>query len=226
MSDGRKRLSGAKYRKNSLEKSERQRSVVEKSTKIDTFFKKTTKTSVSVFLDTEQSTSAAAEPNSSDIDIVSRSPQIYSSILTQTAQSETASAPGPSNSCSNSNNSDDKINFQNFLTEEEVATCTDDTTKPTTKISNDPALWDINEVTRDYVSKHAVKQDIDTLDFNKSKRAFGDQYRYCSPSLFNTVVANGENSKRLFSLFAKYWLYFLCAVSSIWRNHKIGNARV
>lgn len=52
------------------------------------------------------------------------------------------------------------------------------------------------------MSKYDIRQDIDKINFQKSKRTFGDQSRYCSPNLFNVVLANGEKSRRVYLLYS------------------------
>lgn len=77
--------------------------------------------------------------------------------------------------------------------------------------SNDPALWEINDRTKDYISIHGFTQNVEKLNFSKSKRRyqrivrgkFQDYFRYCTSSLFYSVLSNEEEVKRHFLLYSE-----------------------
>jgi len=37
---------------------------------------------------------------------------------------------------------------------------------------NDPALWNVDDSLRDYISIHGIAQDLSELNFSKSKRSY------------------------------------------------------
>jgi hypothetical protein len=76
--------------------------------------------------------------------------------------------------------------------------------------SSDPALWIINNMTRDYISTNGYIQDISNLSFEKSKRIYKNlirgkpkiHFRYCSKNIFYTKLINGK------TILKSYLFYF------------------
>lgn len=69
--------------------------------------------------------------------------------------------------------------------------------------SDDPALWILNEVTRDFICRNGFKQNLDS-DFSQSKTQyqyirqgkFRPHNRYLSKDLFKTTLINGKTCQR------------------------------
>lgn len=77
---------------------------------------------------------------------------------------------------------------------------------------NDPALWVINESTKDYISiNNYTVQNVEKLNFIKSKKRyqsivrgkFKDCFRYCSSNLFYTHLQNGDKVRRKYLLYSE-----------------------
>lgn len=196
MSDGRKRLSGAEYKKLAELKAKKERKVIEKTQKISSFFKKpdnctcecklstslineleTGETSNSVSKKTNATENSFQSPddNCQVEEVIEISPNLDTDQLKEISQSS---------------NEFDVTNFVN-------------TPLVNVEVIKDPALWKVNNVTRDYVCKHGVEQDINNLNFEASKRLIGEQYRYLSPAFFKTKLVNGQEIKRSYLIYSE-----------------------
>lgn len=69
--------------------------------------------------------------------------------------------------------------------------------------SKDPALWELNETTRDYVAINGACQNLDDLTFLRSKRNYSDQSRRLSINLFQRKLLNGEKSMRNYLIYSE-----------------------
>ncbi|XP_025205923.1 zinc finger MYM-type protein 1-like [Melanaphis sacchari] len=76
--------------------------------------------------------------------------------------------------------------------------------------NNDPAKWIINDVTRDYVAKHGINQNLND-DFTCSKREYPDKNRFLNKSLFVRTRINGEVQSRPWLVFSKSTGSVFCA---------------
>lgn len=71
---------------------------------------------------------------------------------------------------------------------------------------DDPALWIVNETTKDYFSFNGFNQNLENNDFSKSKRLSTQQmrgvqrsyYRYFSLKFIKTKLINNELFNRTF----------------------------
>lgn len=75
---------------------------------------------------------------------------------------------------------------------------------------NDPAKWIINDVTRDYVAKHGINQNLND-DFTCSKREYPDKNRFLNKSLFVRTRINGKLQSRPWLVFSKSTGTVFCA---------------
>ncbi|CAI6371600.1 unnamed protein product [Macrosiphum euphorbiae] len=75
----------------------------------------------------------------------------------------------------------------------------------------DPALWKINELTIEYICVNGFSQDLNDLNFTKSKRAYTKvhkgstktYYRFCNKNYWNTRLTNGDSFKRNLILYSE-----------------------
>ncbi|XP_060852987.1 zinc finger MYM-type protein 1-like isoform X2 [Rhopalosiphum padi] len=75
----------------------------------------------------------------------------------------------------------------------------------------DPALWKINEFTIEYICINGFSQDLNDLNFTKSKRAYTKlhkkttktYYRFCNKNYWNTRLTNGDSIKRNFIAYSE-----------------------
>lgn len=176
MSDGRsrKRLSGAAYRKAAQEKLEKNEAISKKIPKISTFFRKTEAGLES----TDQSPSQVVvveAGGSSDEHSKAESERPY--VLDQETHQEIF-------------DDDMRVDVQENL---EIA---DD------KFVYDPAVWPINEETREKVIQNGINQDFSKLDLSRSKRFVGGQHRYLTQSLFQSKLINGKEIKRSYLMYS------------------------
>lgn len=154
MSDGRKRLSGAEYRKNARIRREKQTKEIEQTGKIDLFFTKPVATSSTKQVEEvrEDVTDDVVATCSYDTS------EATSSIVRETEASESGAEPP-----SSSRECDDPVVLLG--------------------VSSDPAEWDINDSTRDHVAKHGIVQN-ENLDFTQSRRLYADKARVLTKHLF------------------------------------------
>ena len=79
-------------------------------------------------------------------------------------------------------------------------------------LSDDPALWQINEKTRDYIAKHGFKQNKDA-DFSKSKRSYPDGKNRClTLNMFDYTLANEEKMSRKWLVYSESKKMVFCGV--------------
>ncbi|KAL4088690.1 hypothetical protein QTP88_023774 [Uroleucon formosanum] len=100
----------------------------------------------------------------------------------------------------NSNNSNDGEKILLEVNNDNILVNVDQFKVP----SNNPALWIINDVTRDTISTCGISQNIKELDFSNSKRIYNNviqgkkqvYFRYCSANFFYTVLISGEKVQK------------------------------
>ncbi|XP_039312393.1 zinc finger MYM-type protein 5-like [Solenopsis invicta] len=190
MSDGRIRLSGSQYKKRRLDKAERERSIVEKTLKIDSFFNQP---KVVNQLNNFEKPAISIADSSKQLLPITGSDNIKEIVPTacdiDPNSNFTSKSPEPTTSSSITN-----INQSNNLAVNSNV------------IVKDPALWVINDATRKYVLQHGINQDHvhdKNFDFSRSKRLCGKQYRYLNESLFKTQLVNGQIVKRAYLMYSE-----------------------
>ncbi|XP_025200207.1 zinc finger MYM-type protein 1-like [Melanaphis sacchari] len=95
----------------------------------------------------------------------------------------------------------------------------DDITRNLISPSDDPAYWCVDDATRSYISVNGISQNIETINFIKSKRTSKNvirgvlkvHYRYCSLKLFYMVLINGEKVKRNYLVYSESTGSVFCA---------------
>ena len=170
MSDFNKYLSGFQKRKRNKEKIEKDKELLRKVSKLNTFFVSSSSRPSSG--SNPSSTCALASSSCSD--------------AADDRQQVTAK------NVSDCNELPENIISENFVT----ATKKYSLVNPeSNSLSDDPAEWMLDEVTLEYLVKKGVKQNIDA-DFSSSRRQYADKIRYLSLSLFSRTLSNGETRPR------------------------------
>lgn len=195
MSDGRKRLSGAEYKKRSKLKHEEQERVLKQTKKLDLFFKTSSlPVGEKEKTDKEEPESALPVCDSSDGDAID------ANVIAGTSRSETNETVTLSeiqvSSHSESEILSDTIDVKSQSLKEFK--------KPTLAISldKDPAFWVLNDATRDSIAKNGFDQNVG-LDFTNSVRVYKDQKRYLTKSFFEGKLKNGEVYERKWMIYSK-----------------------
>ena len=67
----------------------------------------------------------------------------------------------------------------------------------------DPALWPINDNTREHVLKNGIIQDISKIGFSRSKRFIGGTTSLSNSNLFKTSLINGQEVKRSYLMYSE-----------------------
>ncbi|XP_046752385.1 zinc finger MYM-type protein 1-like [Diprion similis] len=181
MSDGRKKLSGAEYRKRAKEKTEKQDEVIKKMNKLEAFFKKPAVSITDPENDHYSSPPCAMiktidganteQPDTSTSSTCSN--QIVASIVHAGATADILTES--LNNAKNENN--------------------------TLDVSEDPAQWLINDKTRDWIAINGVQQNMH-VDFSQSQRLYEDRTRHLSKSLFERQLLNGEKAHRSWLIYS------------------------
>lgn len=65
----------------------------------------------------------------------------------------------------------------------------------TIKLNKDPAVWGINDLTRDIIARNGFEQNK-TCDFTKSGRMYSDHRRYLPKNIFYRKMKNNEIKER------------------------------
>lgn len=129
--DGKKRLSGAEYRKRAKEKDDKQKDVIKKTRKLDDFFGKPYTDIKDHIIDPTRDVPSGSGATSTDVSSVSSSADtliVVASGSKEEAKDVPLVQPNP---------------------DQELC-----------KISDDPAKWTIDEFTRDYICKNGAYQNI------------------------------------------------------------------
>jgi hypothetical protein len=192
MSDGRKRLSGAEYRKKAKLKQNEQQHALQKTRKIESFFKsdnnKETQETLSVAQKSSGTTSITKEdqhgqgtgsPIQSDQSCLVKSARPFDNEI-------------PSTSGSNLMLGSEEVPQVRKATEIQVPT----------KLNKDPALWEINDTTRDIIARNGFEQNK-SCDFTKSGRMYSDHRRYLQKNLFIRKMKNNEVRERKWLVYSE-----------------------
>lgn len=167
MSDGRKRLSGAAYRKAALAKIEKEQETVKKIRKIFNFFRKP---------------NTGHESSESENNV-----EIQKSDQTKDNTINTNTIPQTSSTTTEHSEIYEDKDFKHS----------------SNTMVYDPALWPINDNTREHVLKNGIIQDISKVDFSSSKRFIGEQHRCLTQTLFKTSLINGQEVKRSYLMYSE-----------------------
>ncbi|XP_053594426.1 uncharacterized protein LOC128667613 [Microplitis demolitor] len=90
-------------------------------------------------------------------------------------------------------------------------------------ISTDPYLWDLNEVTRDFITVNSTPQNINA-DFDKSRNVHSDKTRFRSTKLFKRIMKNGEVKPRAWLICSETKGSVFCAPCLLFGNNNETNA--
>lgn len=172
MSDNRKRLSGASYRRKAAEKKERQETTLKTIPKLESFFRMPSIPAIPV--------------NDNDTDDIHPDPAMGSNEESAASNKDI-------------NPSDTGCSPINVVESGEMETPT--TATEPTPISNDPADWILNEATREYVVRNGLEQNKDE-DFSKTKRQYPDTSRMLSKQAFTRKMVNGEIRERTWLVYS------------------------
>ncbi|XP_044591536.1 zinc finger MYM-type protein 1-like [Cotesia glomerata] len=173
MSGYRKKLSGVEYRKRKAEE----------STKIDSLLKKIPKISNFITSSTNSSNNDQQPSCSSVPELEETSAQDNEEVLSNTSPSQDTNRT-PSN-------------FSSSQHTEELHSTTD-----IIRFNSDPFLWNLNEETRDFITMNGIPRN-DNTDFKNSKNVYNDKTRYCSKSLFQRTLKNGEIQRREWLIYSE-----------------------
>lgn len=89
-------------------------------------------------------------------------------------------------------------------------------------ISDDPALWKINDRTREYIIKNGIKQNSET-GFSASERMYGVKKRYCTKSYFHKRLQNGDLKTRDWLVYSPSKGFVVCAYCKLFGNEAQSN---
>ncbi|XP_060875927.1 zinc finger MYM-type protein 5-like [Metopolophium dirhodum] len=253
--DGRKRLSGAKYKKNALIKKQKHTVLLNSCMKIQEMFKSST-------LTTEvMNTNVANEPCS--IDIINVSPNEDDSLLDHVPVIELTKRNIVDNFCSmettnvslntidclpdhvpvielmEKNIADNSCSMETITVDSlseyspaieidlvdtslNLSTLNKTNDQQTDSISecdnrsiyypgSDPAMWEIDDTLRDFVSRYGFTQDLKNLNISNSKRPYTKRvkgvdktfFRYFNKNCLQTTLQNGENIARSYLVYSE-----------------------
>ncbi|KAG5899014.1 hypothetical protein JTB14_000041 [Gonioctena quinquepunctata] len=198
MSDGRKRLSGDEYRKKAKIKKDEQEHALQKTRKIEAFFKSENSNDGFCIAQENSGTSSNMEnqyeQGSIPIEVknlyhCNQSDQSSSVKSAHPPDSDTEKPEGllPLVSTSGSNLKSDSEEVDIVATFTEI--------QSTTKLNTDPALWKINDLTRDIIARGGFKQNK-SCDVTKSGRMYSDHRRYLPKNIFYRKMKNNEVKER------------------------------
>lgn len=206
MSDGRKRLSGAEYKKRAKLKVQKEQSVVKQTRKLDSYgYKKEVTKPINEETESEINTLSqvvrdVTEKNKNesvlDLDCVASSSKTDD--FDKSVQLPTNTSSGLICSKIVSTNIGVSLNKHETLT---VQTNNSDEPKPST-LDKDPAFWVLNDACRNEIATSGYDQNL-SADFSKSKRQYSDQQRFLSKALFQRKMANGEVCHRTWMIYSE-----------------------
>lgn len=172
--------SGANKRKNLKEKESKREELLAKVPKLTNFFKRNTVSTKTIIEDTQDAVTPSTSKTNQDSEINLSESQI------STIQSV--------ENLNIKNNIDFDINSSTICLENHDF-----------NFNEDPKLWQLNEISINYIVKNFRPQNIGSLDFSKSGREYesknGITRRYANKSIFYTTLPNGESVRRS-------WIYY------------------
>lgn len=171
MSDGRKRLSGAEYKKKAKIKKEEQEQIIRKTTKIDSFFKNENcieKSGTSTMQSGKDETDFKSAAHLSSVELSTKEKVDDCVLDDECSKIEDASRT-------------ESLNDGRMQTTEDQ--------------NKDPALWEINDTLREIIARCGFDQNK-CSDFSKSERLYADQRRFLPVSIFQRKMKNNEVKDR------------------------------
>lgn len=193
MSNGRKRLSGAEYRKKAKIKKDKHEHALQKTRKLEAFFKSENS---GEGLRIAQENSGTSSNKENQYEHTKGSIPIEVKSLYHRNQSDQSCSVKPAHppdsdterpSTSGSNIKSDSEEMVTVATFTEIVS--------TKKLNTDPALWDINDLTRDIIARSGFEQNK-SCDFTKSARMYLDHRRYLPKNIFYRKMKNNEVKER------------------------------
>lgn len=173
--DGKKRLSGAEYRKRAKEKDDKQKDTIKKTRKLDDFFGKPSSYIEDPIIDPTLEVPSSSGAPSTDDSVVSSSENTLTDVASISKEQAEDIPLVPRVA---------EVGVQPNPPDQELY-----------EISDDPANWTINEFTRDHICKNGANQNIQN-DFPMSERIYKDKARQLSRHLFERQLLNGEKVPR------------------------------
>jgi len=172
--------SGANKRKNAKEKESKREELLAKVPKLTNYFKINTAGTKTIIEDSQDAVIPSKSKTDQDSEINVSKSQI------STIQS--------SENVNIQNNIDFDINSSTICLENHDF-----------NFNQDPKLWELNEISINYIVKNFRPQNIGSLDFCKSGREYesknGITRRYANKSIFYTTLPNGNSVRRS-------WIYY------------------
>ncbi|GBP48576.1 hypothetical protein EVAR_38552_1 [Eumeta japonica] len=215
MSDGRKRLSGAEYKKKAKMKKEEQEQVIRKTIKMDSFLTSGSKSSVvrpgtsTTCTDTTQSKKNETDSNSA---VRQRLSPVEQSASKKTDNYDFDNEAVEESSISMSMTIEDPSpNPTSSTSNEQVLT--------TVNLNKDPALWEINDTLRRIIARSGFDQNK-SCDLSKSEKIYGDRRRFLPVQIDEEIIYWRNVLKRVVAVVKR-----LCSRGLAFRgkNEKFGD---
>lgn len=194
MSDGRKRLSGAEYKKKAKMKKEEQDEIIRKTIKIDSFFK-------------SGSGSSGEKPGSSTTCTVTIKSRKDETDLNSAVQQQQSSVEQ-----STFEKTDIYVYDREAIEESSISITTEDASQnqtssndqvqTTVNLNKDPALWKINDTLRETIARYGFDQNK-SCDFSKSEKMYADQRRFLPVTIFQRKMKNNEVNDRNWLIYSE-----------------------
>lgn len=164
-----KRPSGYQNRKLAAEKKENFEKLLSETHKINDFFRKN------------------VTPSSENRDCDGQN----SNVMNQEITNETSKNQNEKNEDQSSKN--EVVPSLNSETEGNTKTENNETNNINFVLPDDPANWNINDLTRDYIAVHGItKQNFDDTNLAQSERKYGNVSRHLKKSILQRRLKNGE----------------------------------
>lgn len=188
MGDGRKRLSGAEYKKKAKMKKEEQEQVIRKTIKIDNFFKSGSGSSIER-PGTSTTCTDTIQSGKDEMDLNSAAQQQQQSSVEQSSFEKTDIYVFDEEAVEESSIS---IKIEDASQNQ---TLSNDQVQTTVNLNKDPALWEINDTLREIIARYGFDQNK-SCDFTKSEKLYADQRRFLPVSIFQRKMKNNEVNDR------------------------------
>lgn len=178
MSDGRKRLSGAEYKKQAKKRQQEQERVILQTKKIDSIFSRGSNKSPGEHLAVYASGSGSNTSAIIQEQLINRDHEDKDIEIEETESGVNPNPPleKPEDFM--------QVKHDDF------------------KLNNDPALWKIDEVTRDLIAMKGFNQNKSS-DLSKSGRQYSEQRRFLPMAIFRRKMKNNELRDRTWLIFSE-----------------------
>ena len=87
--------------------------------------------------------------------------------------------------------------------------------------SNDPAEWKVNDELRDYIAKFGLPTQNKANTYPESVREYSDCFRYMNNSLFKIILKNGEIVNREYVVYSKSTGKLFCASCLLYNEGRV-----